>query len=352
MATTYTFTNVVNNGNTNFNQLLGINNNGTIVGYFGSGVPGQPNQGYTTTLSSIIAGTPSFTPENFPGSVQTQVTGINGRGNTVGFYSPTNNGSDANFGFYNKTPGSYTAVVNPLTTSKPAVNQLLGINNSGIAAGFYNDVNGISHGYTYDTLTGVFTPVVDPSAGVISLTATAINNADEVAGFFTDSAGTHGFLDVGGKFTTLNDPGFTFNGLDTTQIFGLNNKGLLVGDAVGPKGLMFGVTFNDVTDKWQNVAAPGGLGTTTFNGVNDAGDIVGFYVNSVGNTIGLLATPTTPATAVGPSVVETGATAHSFDAWSLLAPDAGIHSSLHYENEGRGYASLSVAVASDGPHYY
>ena len=79
MATTYNFTDVVNNGNPGFNQLLGINNNGTIVGYFGSGLAGQPNQGYTTTLSSITGGTPSFTPENFPGSVQTQVTGINGR---------------------------------------------------------------------------------------------------------------------------------------------------------------------------------------------------------------------------------------------------------------------------------
>jgi hypothetical protein len=32
-------------------------------------------------------------------------------------------------------------------------------------------------------------------------------------------------------------------------------------------------------------------GTTTFNGVNDRGQIVGFYVNGAGNTIGLLATP-------------------------------------------------------------
>src|SRR5271166_2616404 len=144
MATTYTYTDVVNPGNPGFNQLLGINNSGTIVGYFGSGLAGQPNQGYTTTLSSITGGTPSFTPENFPGSVQTQVTGINSRGQTVGFYSPTNLGSglDANFGFYNKTAGSYTAVFDPNTNSTPAINQLLGINSSGIAAGFYNDASG------------------------------------------------------------------------------------------------------------------------------------------------------------------------------------------------------------------
>src|SRR5208282_1099178 len=204
--TKYTFTNVSNPADPTFNQLLGINNSGTIAGYNGSGVPGHPNQGYTTSITDITTNT--FIPENFPGSVQTQVTGINSKGYTVGFYSPTNNGSDSNWGFWNKTAGSYTAVFNPLTTSTPSVNQLLGLNSSGIAVGFYNTSGRVSQGYTYDLTTGVFTPVSDPAA--VSLTATAINNADEVAGFFTDSAGTHGFLDKSGVFTTLNDPGFTF----------------------------------------------------------------------------------------------------------------------------------------------
>ena len=69
---TYTFTDIINPADPTFNQELGINDNGVIAGYNGSGAPGHPNQGYTTTT----AGT-TFTPENFPGSVQTQVTGIN-----------------------------------------------------------------------------------------------------------------------------------------------------------------------------------------------------------------------------------------------------------------------------------
>ena len=32
-----------------FNQLLGINNEGTIAGYFGSGAQGHANKGYTLT---------------------------------------------------------------------------------------------------------------------------------------------------------------------------------------------------------------------------------------------------------------------------------------------------------------
>jgi hypothetical protein len=52
-----------------------------IAGYFGSGAQGHPNQGY---LLDPPYSSGSFVPENFPGSVQTQVTGLNDRGVTVG----------------------------------------------------------------------------------------------------------------------------------------------------------------------------------------------------------------------------------------------------------------------------
>jgi hypothetical protein len=215
----YTFTDIINPADPTFNQELGINDNGVIAGYSGSGVPGHPNQGYTTTT----AGT-TFTPENFPGSVQTQIVGINNKGATVGFYSPTNNGSDANYGFWNRTSGTFGAVFNPKTTSTPAVNQLLGINDNAVAAGFYNDANGNSHGYTYNLNTGKFTPVVDPAAAAASLTATAIDDAGDVAGFFVNGTGRDsGFLDVGGTFTTIRFPNF-----GNTQILGMNNKGQLL----------------------------------------------------------------------------------------------------------------------------
>ena len=37
---------------------------------------------------------------------------------------------------------------------------------------------------------------------------------------------------------------------------------------------------------------PNGLGTTTINGVNDLGQLVGFYVDANGNTDGFVATRT------------------------------------------------------------
>src|SRR5271166_4482509 len=78
-GTSYTFQTVIDPADTNFTQLLGINNSGTIAGYFGDGTI-VPNNGFTLVLPG------AYTKENYPSSVQTQVVGINNSGETVGFY--------------------------------------------------------------------------------------------------------------------------------------------------------------------------------------------------------------------------------------------------------------------------
>ena len=201
---TYTFTNVINPADPTFNQELGINNGGVIAGYNGSGVPGHPNQGYTTTTTSIwYAPSPQRIfrdrrrPRS-PASTTAEQRSVSIRPPTTGLTQTLDSGI--------KLPELFTAVSDPKTpaNSTPAVNQLLGINDNGVAAGFYNDANGNSHGYTYNLNTGKFTPVVDPAAAAASLTATAIDNAGDVAGFFVNGAGMDsGFLDQGGTFTTI-----------------------------------------------------------------------------------------------------------------------------------------------------
>ncbi len=275
-ASPYTFQTYDNPAGPTFNQLLGINNAGTIAGYYGSGVAGQPNQGYTLVTPS------TYTNENFPGSVQTQVTGINNIGTTVGFWSNTNNGTDANFGFVDQQ-GVFTNVNNPNAGSSPVVNQLLGVNDQNVAVGFYNDGAGNSHGYTYTVGSGVFTPV--NYGGAVSLTATSINNLGEIGGFYVNAGGTtSGFLDVNGNFTTLNAP----NAIET-MIFGLNNNGIAVGQATTNGDATVGVIYDPAKNSWQELSKGSGL-STTFNGINDQGAIVGFYVDNAGNTNGLLVT--------------------------------------------------------------
>ena len=270
-----------------FNQLLGINDDGLIAGYFGSGAQGHPNMGY-----QLASG--SYRNENFPGSAQTQVTGLNNDGVTVGFWSNTNNGpgKDANFGWVN-AGGSFRNVNFPAgSPASPAVDQLLGVNDHDVAVGFYTDAKGNNHGYEYDIADNGYSRVLDPGDPGASLTASAINNAGDVAGFYTDAKGTtEAFLKTaGGQFTSLAYPGAS-----ATNAFGVSSAGMVVGaytDGSGNSATTHGFTWT-AQGGFASVDDPQGTGATTVNGVNDHGDLVGFYTDKGGNTDGFVATPAT-----------------------------------------------------------
>ncbi len=287
-ATRYQFRTLDNKNDLTFNQLLGINKYGVIAGYFDSGAQGHPNKGY---LLYPPYRQRNYVNENFPGSVQTQVTGLNNKGVTVGFWSDMNNANQVNdnFGFY-AIRGRHFHTVNFPTTnnSTPPVNQLLGVNDSDIAVGFYNDANGNSHGYTYSIAKNRFHEIT--ISGATSVTAAAINNRQDIAGFETNAAGlVEGFLLSGhGKLTTL-----AFPGASMTQALGVNNADEVVGVyqlGSGSTATMHGFTWTRKRG-FQTVDDPNGVGTTTVNGVNDKGQLVGFYVDTAGNTDGMLATP-------------------------------------------------------------
>ena len=144
-----------------FNQLLGINNQGIIAGYYGSGAAGHPNKGYALVPPFAQR---NFLNENFPGSKQTQVTGLNDHGVTVGFWSTQNTASQTNnnFGFYWLNGRFYNVNFPVGNNASPPVNQLLGVNNYGIAVGFYTNNGGLNRGYEYDIWTHRFTRVEIP----------------------------------------------------------------------------------------------------------------------------------------------------------------------------------------------
>jgi hypothetical protein len=296
----FKFQDITNANDPTFNQELGINNAGLIAGYFGSGAAGHPNKGYTVVRRYKTQ--LDFTNENFPGSVQTQVTGINNRGEfdfnrdratTVGFWSDMNNSSmvNNNFGFVNfgGPNGVFINVNNPNTGVINGVktNQLLGVNDRNIAVGFYVDTAGATHGYIYDIAANAFSANIDDPNGVGATTAAAINDHDQIVGFYSDGNGvTHGFFESRGVFKTIDAANAT-----ATSLLGLNNFGEAVGFDMDANGNMHGIICDVVTGACEQLDDPNGIGTTTFNGLNDRGQIVGFYVNGAGNTIGLLATP-------------------------------------------------------------
>jgi len=288
-ATSYQFKVLDNARDVAFNQLLGINNYGTIAGYFGSGAAGQPNKGY---LLYPRYGQGNYVNENFPGSVQTQVTGLNDRGVTVGFWSSMNNASmvNDNFGFWERNGKFHNANFPTGDAGSPPVDQLLGVNDGGIAVGFWTDANGNNHGYTVNTNTDRFAAVTDPGAPGASLTAAAINSRGDIAGFYTSPAtgNTDGFLKAGGKFTDLSAPGAS-----STMVLGVNDHDEVVGTytvGTGSSAAMHGFTWT-ARGGFKTIDDPQGMGTTTINGVNNAGDLVGFFVDAAGNTDGMLVIP-------------------------------------------------------------
>jgi hypothetical protein len=280
-AASYRFETLNNQHDVTFNQLLGINDQGLIAGYFGSGAAGHPNQGYLLEPSHI-----QYINENFPGSVQTQVTGLNNRGVTVGFWSDTNMGvgMDANFGWVDVNGQFRNADFPTGDSASPVTDQLLGVNDNDIAVGFWVDGQGNNHGYEYNINTGRFSSVVDPQNQGASLQATAINDRGDIAG----NIGSDGFLLRHGHLTELAVPGAS-----ATMALGVNNFDEVVGTYMvgsGSSAQMHGFTWQPGRG-FTSIDDPHGIGTTTINGVNDFGQLVGFYTDAAGNTDGFLATP-------------------------------------------------------------
>jgi probable HAF family extracellular repeat protein len=153
--------------------------------------------------------------------------------------------------------------------------------------GSYLDANNLSghyHGFLYNGRT--YTTLDDP-LGTGSSYAYDINDAGLVVGRYSDHAGMHGFLynPTGGTYTTLDDPLAD----NDTQAYGINSAGLVVGiyfrDSDTPHGFLYnpnGGTYTTLDDPlaangFDNPFAASG---TVAEGINAAGQIVGYYADS------------------------------------------------------------------------
>ena len=281
-----------NKGDPHFNQLLGINDSRIMVGYFGDGTV-VPNNGY------LLVPTNHYSVENFTNlpagdsASQTQAIGINSDEKSpkiVGFYTDANSG--VTHGFLD-IGGEQVTVDDPKGSApyvSAPVQNLLGVNDAAQVAGFWVDNNGHEHGFAaqYDASTLKFTfTEVGPShfPGAVATQVSGINNDHLVCGFWTDSKQvSHGFTGtLGGSYTSFEAevPGMK---VMSTQVFGCNNNGSLVGQITDASGNLHGFIYE--AGKFQSFDAPGssqtpefGVQGTLINGINDFGDIVGFFSN-------------------------------------------------------------------------
>ena len=185
-------------------NAFGINDNGNIVGQYTAGanipgfyLPSASSTSFATILQPVGAN-----------STVVNAQGVNDNGLIVGFYLANDgqaHGFDAKTA--NISNGSLvgTAIADPTIPSVPGepgatfvFSQLLGVNDAGIAVGYYGDSTTSQHGFLYNTATGVYTFLDDPAAafhnGVEVTQITGITNSGEIAGFYSDAGGfAHSF---------------------------------------------------------------------------------------------------------------------------------------------------------------
>lgn len=272
-ASSFTIQTVIDPANPALTQLLGINNGGTIAGFSGATA-----NGFTLVLPN------SFSSENFPGAMQTMVTGINQNGDTVGIYVDAGGNTHG----FTDIGGTFRTVDQGGTV----FNQGLGINNSDTTVGYSSaiDPTGMIGQEAYSQAGGVFTSINALLPANSNSQAVGINNAGDVVGFYMPTSLTStGFLDEGGVISTIDPFGSTF-----VQALGINDLGEIVGFYVDGGDVQHG--FIDNGGVYTSFDAAGAV-STTINGVNDLGQIVGFYTDANDNVIGFVGTPTPePAT--------------------------------------------------------
>jgi hypothetical protein len=219
-------------------KMSGINSASTIVGADGTGKAFYQSHGKVTTFT-------------IPGATSTAANGINDQGTIVGNYTPSGTTST---GFI--TVNAKTIIRINAPSGEDYVVPTA-INNKGLVVGYYLDAGTRFHGFMANekqahngtlTATAIKDPVPE-EAGVkfYSSSITGVNDKGIAVGYYIDSTQSiHGFILnlQTGKYTFLEDPSAPFlggiYGVQQTEIYGITNSGEILGEYDGDSGIPHG----------------------------------------------------------------------------------------------------------------
>jgi hypothetical protein len=268
-----------------FNEILGLNDGGKLAGFFGNGSASSPNQGYVVDPPYQQT---NFKAYNYPNAMDSQVTGLNDKKTVVGFYRDAKNNVR---GFVN-VQGIWTNYRHPHGLGQgKSVTELLDVNNSDVAVGFYTNSAGVNEAFSLDLLTGKV-HAIDPPGGTNAV-ATSIGGRGDIVGYLEKSSHLVGFLLRLGTFTEFSYPAAT-----DTKFLGVTVFDQIVGSYVDSGGSTHGFLLTEPLKPsigWQQIDEPNAVGTTVVSGINQSDDIVGYYLDSAGNTNGFFATLASPS---------------------------------------------------------
>lgn len=198
-----------------------INDLGEIIGSYNDASPQQLQHGLLRTADGVVV---SFDP---PGSQFTSPQGINNEGTIVGYYFDA--GGTAH-GFLRSRQGKFTTIDDP---DASGYTEIRAINDLGAVAGFYLDASGTPHGFLQESNGSSLTTIDGP--GAVGTTCGHVNIEGEVACQYFDAAGTfHALLRYpGGTLVTFDATG-AGTASDTGTFIGfeqaLNLEGQITGE--------------------------------------------------------------------------------------------------------------------------
>jgi len=244
-------------GDTTF--ISGLNENGTLIGKFGTVAPPTSFTPFTWTAES------GFVELVFPPNGGQAMTDFNDGGQIVGYLDP-----GGGYRAYLHDEGQVVLLPIPAEATK---SRAFAINNSELIAGRWGNVN---TGSVHTALLWQDGAIVDPQLplGPLSV-ALDVNEGGQVVGWMGGTHDSHAFIWDDGVVTDLG----VIPGGVSSQALGINNTGLVVGRGEIPKeGFTFGVSRGFVLDNGSmTVIEPlAGFLTTQAVDVNDSGVVVGW----------------------------------------------------------------------------
>jgi hypothetical protein len=245
--------------------VIDMNNHGQITGYYYPRTGSQNVRGYVRGADGSML---TFAPS--PEVMVTVPAAINNLGVVTGTYWVQGIG----VGFIRGADGTMTAFrVNDSTETAP-----VGINDSGVIAGWYTDSKGNGHGFVRDP-SGSVTTFEAP--GCINTDPTGINASGEIVG--DCGYGAPSFLrDSLGNFTTFEEP--RAGGAGTTAS-AINSAGAVTGYYVDHYDYSHPYV-RDAAGNFTSFDAPRGYWLSIPSGINDAGQIVGLATLDLENNVG------------------------------------------------------------------
>lgn len=279
----YTYSTVDDEGgSTTFNEVLGMNDLGAVVGYY-------ENASFTRGFTSFPPYS-SFHTIYYPNSATTVATSTSNDKIIAGYFTQNGKAGTTTLGFI-RDKGLW-ATVKDFHTPKGAntVNELLGVNNNDIAVGFYVDAYGDDQPYA--VASRHYTALKPP--GAVSAQATGINLRGDIVG----SAVLGGGSTVGWVYRSGIYKEFSFPSSTVTEPTSLNIQNQIAGSYVDGSGNTHGFVVTDLGDTdrtlWQTIDEPNAVGTTVVTTVNNHHAISGWYVDTYGNTNGFVGTVSNP----------------------------------------------------------